>query len=112
MEEVISRCNMQQRQAVSENLNFNMPLCIAQTTSLLDCENIGTGTREEEPPPSGGGGTRPPPSPACPTGQVKDSTGKCIPATPVIGSAKKKKSNWGLALLGAAAVIAGVYALA
>jgi len=124
--EVQRRCSQQQADAASQGLGFDMPLCVSQTSSILDCANIGFGTRvPEEEPPKGGGGTRPPP--ACPKGQQRDSSGRCVaiqcpsgqqldPATgkcvtpPTAGG--KKKSNWGLALLGAAAVIAGAYALA
>lgn len=55
----------------------------------------------------------PPVTPSCPDGQVLDpASNKCIPApAPPPTGKKKKKGDWALAVLAAAAVVAGAFAL-
>lgn len=75
--------------------------------------------------PGGGGGTPKPPDKChkwnwqkgkfepvtCPDGQECDpDTGDCKPPEDTVATTSKRKTNWGLFLLGAAAVAAGVLA--
>jgi hypothetical protein len=80
-----------------------IPICAAWLQEQED---------QRRPPPPPPSPPSPPPSTTCPAGQVFDpTTKKCISPTSPTASTGKSKSNWGLAILGGAAVIAAAFAL-